>query len=78
MASHNSHGLAGCVQRRRSRQTGTLVSIYHAEQADLDPESGPWITVCEVHANLCNHGTWRLARAHAAAPCGWCEDCEEA
>lgn len=68
-------GLAGCVQRHRARQTGTLVGVYHAEQAGLDPDGGPWVTVCEDHGSVINHETLAQAKSHATDPEGWCEDC---
>ena len=30
-------GWAGCVVRRRSRQTGRIVGVYRADQADSEP-----------------------------------------
>ena len=68
-------GLAGCVTQRRSRSTGFLVGLYHADQAGLDPESGPWATVCEEHNWAVNHPTLGLARSHLGDPAGWCEVC---
>ena len=69
--SHN--GNAGCVQQRRARQTGTLVGVYHGLQSGLERDG--WITLCEEHHNLVAHPSLALARAHAADPLGWCEDC---
>lgn len=72
---YDFNGLAGCVEQRRSRETGLLVGLYHAEQAGMDPEAGAWVTVCEVHGQLVNHETLALARSHLANPTGWCEVC---
>lgn len=70
------NGLAGCVQQRRARQTGTLVGVYHAIQAGIDSDPAvPWFTVCEIHNNCVGHPSLRLAKDHAADPEGWCEDC---
>lgn len=72
-----ANGLAGCVEQRRVRQTGTLVGVYHAEQAGLDPTAGAWATSCEAHGSILAHASLNLARSHAADPCGWCEQCRE-
>lgn len=72
---YSFNGLAGCVEQRRSQQTGRMVGIYHNEQAGFDAEAGPWSTVCEPHGSICAHTTLELARAHAADPLGWCEEC---
>lgn len=76
MQTYAFNNLAGCVVQRRSRRTGTLVSLYAAEQADLDPAGGPWATVCEDHGAIANHATLDLARAHLPAV-EWCEACQE-
>jgi hypothetical protein len=75
---YNAGGYAGCVQLRRSRQTGNLVGVYDGEQAGMDTNDGmePWSTVCEVHSTVCSHHTLALAKYHAADPRGWCEDCQ--
>jgi hypothetical protein len=71
------NGLAGCVEQRRSRITGTLAGLYQAEQAGMDPEAGKWSTVCEDHATCVNHATLAIARAHLPDPTSWCETCRE-
>lgn len=73
----NFDGFRGCVQRRKSRQTGKLVGIYHNEQAGMDSVDGeyPWSTVCEEHGQIIAHQTIELAKAHAATPLDWCEVC---
>ena len=72
------NGCAGLVEQRKNRKTGTLVGLYHAEQAglDSDPEY-PWATVCEEHGNLVVHPTLTFARAALSYP-DWCEDCQPA
>lgn len=77
MTLHAFDGLLGCVVRRRSRRTGHLVGLYHAEQAGMDPASGAWATVCEDHGSICNHTTLALARSHLGDPTGWCEACRD-
>lgn len=62
----------------RNRETRTLVTITHGDDYGLDTtEDGPWYTVCEDHGLLASHPTLALAREHAAAPSGWCEDCRD-
>ncbi len=70
------NGLAGCVEQKKARQTGTLVGVYHGEQAGMeaDPEA-PWLTVCEAHSTMVSNRTVALARASAATPAEWCEHC---
>lgn len=65
------------VTTRRSRQTGSEITIGHAEDLGLDP--GPngetrWYTLCE-HGSAVGHATKTLALAHAADPLGWCDAC---
>lgn len=74
---YSCSGRAGCVELRRSRQSGTVIGIYVAEQAGMDPDGGPWVTICEEHGSLVNHRTLQLARDHRADPQGWCEECRE-
>lgn len=71
------NGLAGCVVQRKSQRTGHLVGLYNAEQAGMDPDSGPWATVCEKHSIICNHSTLKLARDHLGDPTMWCEECQD-
>jgi hypothetical protein len=72
------HEAAGLRQVRRSRQTGTLISVYDGEAALMDTDGGRWQTVCEDHSMICSHPTLALALDHAGYPQGWCEDCEAA
>ena len=74
MKIYNKHDRAGCVQLRRSRKTGTMIGVYHSEQAGLDPDGGAWSTICEKHGTICNHETLKLAKDHAPYV-EWCEDC---
>ena len=74
---YSARDRAGCVEVRRNQQTGLEVGVYHAEQADLDPAGGRWYSVCEEHGVLCSHRNLNLARFHAGAPWGWCEDCRQ-
>lgn len=69
------NGLAGCVVQRKARSTGTLVGLYHGEQAELDTDGGAWSTVCEVHSTVISHETRKMAESHLSSPQDWCEDC---
>ena len=69
-----AEGLLGCVEQRRPR-AGGFVGLYNAVQADLDPDGGPWVTVCEIHGALANHETLAVARAMLSYPANWCEEC---
>ncbi len=70
-------GLAGCVVRKTTKRTGTLVGLYQAEQAGMDPEAGAWVTVCEVHHTCVNHSILSAARSHLPDPTMWCEECRQ-
>lgn len=75
--AYEFNGITGCVVQRKSRRTGRLIGLYNADQAGMDPEAGPWVTVCEEHATCVNHPTLALARSHLADPAGWCELCPD-
>jgi len=79
MSRHYCHaGFEGCVQRSRTRQSGTIVGVYHGAQAGLDDTGDPnvkWFTVSEDHNRLVGHPTLELARSHASDPQGWCGVC---
>lgn len=76
MKIYGYNDLAGCVQQRRARSTGTMVGVYHGDQSGIESDpTDPWVTVCEAHHNLMCHPTLALAKLHAAEPRAWCEDC---
>lgn len=54
-----------------------LVGVYNAAEAGLhDGEDGcNWSTVCEVHAMIIGHQTFKLAMWHASDVRSWCEVC---
>lgn len=76
MKVYGFKGLAGCVKQSRSRKTGTLVGLYHAEQAGLDvgPDA-PWATVCEAHGGIVGHSSAARAENSLPDPSGWCDAC---
>lgn len=61
-----------------ARSTGTLVVVVQSAEAGIedDPEL-PWATLCDDHSSVVCHTTLALAKAHAADPAGWCDDCRE-
>lgn len=78
MKRYAHNGLAGCVQQRRAKSTGTLVGVYHGEQSGMETDPAePWLTVCEAHSSLVAHPTLALAKRHAPFPESWCEECAE-
>ena len=68
---------AGAVLSRVNRKTKATITVYKASEASLDPEGGPYVTVCEQHGCLVNHESRRLARDWMTEPEAWCADCAE-
>jgi hypothetical protein len=66
---------AGIREAHFARSTGTLVAILNGAEAGLDTSGGPWSTLCDDHSTCIAHDTLQLARWHASAPEGWCEEC---
>lgn len=52
-----------------------LVGIYRSAEAGLDDEGMPWSTVCEIHAHVIGHTSFKLAHWHAPDVRSWCEGC---
>lgn len=65
---------AGVVESKKRRYTGTVVTIYKAKEAGLDPEGGKWVGCCEEHGQVCMFETLRQARRHAPLA-DWCSVC---
>ena len=65
------------VITRKNRQTGTHVTVGHADDLNLGNEPGctVWYTICEEHGQCTGHPTRALATSWAAEPLGWCEVC---
>jgi hypothetical protein len=75
---YSYNGLKGCVQQFRARATGTLLGLYHAEQAGIAAEAGsPWATVCEEHSTMVLHSSLAQARK-VHNPRAFCDACREA
>ena len=72
------NGVAGLVERRKTRQTGTVVEIYRVDQTDFDGGGEPWAVVCAAHGSIIGCSTLSLAKDQASDPNGWCEQCEGA
>ena len=75
-------GNAGLVMTRRSRATGTLVSIYRAEEAGIDAGEQPLTqvkypaaVVCETHGTILGVATIAAGRMVLPTPHGFCEEC---
>lgn len=75
---YSFNDLAGCVEQRRSRETGTMVGLYHGDQAGMenDPEF-PWLTVCEDHSTISVHASLSLAKRTLGFPTNWCDECRD-
>lgn len=58
------------------RETGATISVERTGPGSWIEQEPGWVTLCLNHAQLALHDTRRLAVAHAAAPSGWCSDCE--
>lgn len=71
-------GFAGCVTQSRSRVTGTLVGLYHSEQAGIESDPAtPWAVVCEKHATCVCVETLSVGYATLPNPCNFCDQCRE-
>ena len=73
----NYKEFAGYKACRKSRSTGSIISVVDGVEQDFDTEGGRWYTICEDHGTTISHGSLTLATSHAAAPEGWCEGCQE-
>jgi len=73
MKRYSLFGIAGLAERRNNRTTGLPMSLYAAEQAELDTED-PWMVVCEDHSTMVSAPTMALAKQSMAYPT-WCEAC---
>ena len=62
---------------KRSRSTGSIISVVDGVKQDLDVSGGRWYTICEDHGTTISHGSLTLAVSHSAEPEGWCEACRE-
>jgi len=73
MKRYSLHGIAGLVARSKNRSTGNMMSLYNAEQAEMDSEE-PWLAVCEAHGTMVSAHTRALARESMTYPV-WCSGC---
>ena len=66
---------AGLKSTRWNKTDHTWVSVYNAEEAQMD---GKWMVVCEKHSAILSVDSLRLAKRHAAGdPYEFCEECRE-
>jgi hypothetical protein len=75
MKRYSLLGIAGLVARSNNRSTGLPMSLYAAEQAELDSED-PWMVVCETHGTMVSASTQAMAKESMAYPT-WCEECDQ-
>ena len=66
---------AGAVRSRKCRATGTTVTLYDGEPANMDTSDGRWQTVCEDHGTIICHTSRKRAESHLSHPDEWCEVC---
>lgn len=66
---------AGARMSRVCRATRTTVTLYNAEEANLDTEDGKWATVCEDHGSIASHRSFKTAVSWLPSPHDWCEEC---
>lgn len=67
----------------RARSTGIEVTTGHADDLGLDRglsdydgvETTRWYNFCVEHGSICGHQSLALAKAFAAVPEEWCEQC---
>lgn len=71
---YSFNGLSGCVAQHKSRESGKMVGLYHAEQAEVAADEA-WITVCEAHGCMVSHATLALAFRDLPTPSSWCGVC---
>lgn len=60
---------------RRSRATGTQVSLYR--EGDAGEPTTKWATVCEDHGGIVYHETKAAALSVLSYPEDWCPDCQD-
>lgn len=71
-------GYAGYVDHTaKNRESGTTIVIVKADAAGLDPDGGPYVTICEKHDTCVNHETLHIAKHFMRHPTVWCEPCQE-
>ena len=76
VAGSKGNLVAKLYRQRKSRFTGTLVSIYNAAGARVDAVASPWLLVCEDHGAVGAAPDLRAAKAQAPLV-EWCEACRE-
>lgn len=76
--THSVDNLAGCVERKRSRETGTLTEVFIAAEQGIDVGDCKYAVVCRDHGTLLGVDNLRDARYYRAHPTGFCEECRDA
>ena len=67
---------ASVLQAWRCRATGTIVAVYTASDAGLDP-AFPWYASCETHSTALGCDTKDGAMSAARYPASFCDACRE-
>jgi hypothetical protein len=70
-----ARGIAGCVEEKRTKSTGTHVGVYQAHQLGLKLGRTRWLVECEEHGEVRSTRSLVDARRRARAPMSWCEGC---
>jgi hypothetical protein len=68
---------AGLAEQRKSRVTGTVVSLYRNSEAGLFGANGRWSLVCEDHHTAVPFETKTNARRFMPVPHEWCDGCRK-
>lgn len=63
------------IRTRRNRQTGTVITVGRSAELGFNDGEG-WALLCETHSIVMQCDTRTQADRQAAAPAGWCGDCE--
>lgn len=74
MKQHNYNDIPGCVIIRRAHATGTMVAIFHNEQAGIKRKL-PWSAKCMEHGRLYVCKTKTEALESMADVIEWCDKC---
>jgi hypothetical protein len=66
----------GRVWKGKNTETGTRMSVYHSDSADLDSSHGAkYHAVCEDHGAMISASSIASAKSAAYDVGSWCEDC---
>lgn len=66
--------LEGEVARCRTERGHVAILFDTQFTNQFDEAGGRWVTLCDEHSTVCNHGSERQARRHLVCA-DWCEAC---